>query len=72
MKKWVNDLKFAIIEEDIDKIMLLSEHIPQTEDTELASEACALIEQAIAMAQREKVFLSGEMAKLRNAKKYLG
>ncbi len=71
MKKWVDELKIAIIEEDMDKILLLSEHIPQTKDVELATEACALIEKAVQIAQEEKALLSQEMAKLRNAKKYL-
>ncbi len=70
MKQWTKDLKFAIIEEDMEKIIALSEDIPQTTDIELAKEACILIEQAVKLATEKKNILRSEMSKLKNARKY--
>ncbi len=70
MKAWVNTLKIAIIEEDIEQIMALSENIPKTDDVTLANEACTLIEQAIALANQKKSLLRTEMNKLKTAQKY--
>lgn len=70
MKKWVHELKIAVIEEDMDKLMLLADSIPTTRDVDLAKEACALISEAVKLATEKKTLLQGEMAKLKAAKQY--
>lgn len=71
MREWTHNLKIAIIEEDMDKLVELSNHIPQTDDIDLAVEASALIQEAVKLAQEKKSILSAEMMKLNKAKHYL-
>lgn len=70
MKTWIDELKIAIIEEDMDKMMLLADDIPTTDDIDLANEACALISEAVKLASEKKTLLRGEMDKLKAAKRY--
>lgn len=70
MKNWINELKFAIIEEDMDKLMLLADDIPTTDDIDLANEACGLIQDAVNLATQKKTLLRAEMSKLKTAQKY--
>lgn len=71
MRTWIDVLKIAIIEEDMEKLMLLADDIPTTKDIDLANEACALIGEAIKLATEKKNLLRGEMAKLKAAQHYL-
>ncbi len=70
MKQWIDKLRIAIIEEDMDTLMLLSEDIPMTKDIELATQACNLIEQAVRLATQKKLQLGAEINKLKTAQKY--
>lgn len=71
MKTWVDSLRIAIVEEDMEKLVALSEDIPKTDDVELAQEACALIEEAVKLATEKKTLLSLELSKLKAAQRYL-
>lgn len=71
MKKWLNDLKIAIIEEDVDKVISMFEHMPNTDDIALATTACALIQEAICLVEKNKNILSEQMLKIKSAKHYL-
>ncbi len=70
LKKWTKELNIAIMEENMEKIMLLADNIPETKDVKLAQEACNLIEQAINLANKKKLLLRAEMNKLKTVQKY--
>lgn len=71
MQKWVNELKAAIIEDDLEKVASLSQDIPASSDKALLQEASHLMQKAIEMGEEKKTLLSKEIIKLRNAKKYI-
>lgn len=71
MRDWIEELKIAIIEENMDRLIALSDDIPKTDDIDLAVKASALMQEAIKLAQEKKSILNSEMEKLNKAKHYL-
>ncbi len=71
MAQWINDLKIAIIEENINKIRKLIDSMPAFEKLEDMKEAFALIGEAKNIVEKHKKEISREMEKIRKSKKFL-
>jgi len=67
---WISELKIAIINSELDKIVELYESMPDFDDTEEMQEASALIKQAIESLQTECDTLEKSMNRYKVAKKY--
>jgi hypothetical protein len=68
---WLNELKVAVIEEDINSIQKLIKKIPEIKDINTAKEALALIKQAIAIVDAEKQKTMQTMQKIKKIKAFL-
>lgn len=70
MQTWLNDLKLAIIEEDVDSISSLIDNIPELQKDKL-KQVKALIDEALALMERKKEALATEIKKMQRAREYL-
>jgi len=68
---WIDELKLAIINENIDKIKTLSKTIPQFSTLKESEEALSLIEQASLLVKKEQDKISTDLQRLKNTKAYL-
>jgi hypothetical protein len=68
--KYLNELKVAVINEDIDKLKKLIDITPEYEDFDEAQEIVSFMKQAIKILQREKNRLSLEMQKIKKLQKF--
>lgn len=69
--QWTNNLKIAVIENDILTIGVLIKDMPAFEDINEAQEALALIKEAIKIADEEKTKMVGIMKKMKQTKSFL-
>lgn len=68
---WMNNLKIAIIEEDIAKIETLVKELPDYDSEQRAKEALALIAEAIKLVDAKRRQTLKAMNKIRQTKAYL-
>lgn len=68
---WLNDLKIAIVEKDIDRIEVLMGTMPEFEHVEDMKSASALLEESMVIVQGERSELSKKMIELKKSKKFL-
>ena len=69
-KEWINNLKIAIINNDLEKIKKYSKRdIPSFDSIEEVKEALSLIENATNILKKEKEKISKNMQALKQAKK---
>ncbi|MDD4506754.1 MAG: hypothetical protein PHE60_10335 [Sulfurospirillaceae bacterium] len=69
--QWTNNLKIAVIENDILTIGVLIKDMPAFEDINDAQEALALIKEAIKIADDEKTKMVEIMKKMKQTKSFL-
>ncbi len=69
--KWLNDLKLAIINQEINNIGELMKNIPSIEEMDEATEALALINEAIAIVEKERERTLKTMNKIKQTKAFL-
>jgi hypothetical protein len=70
-KKWINDLKIAIINNNLSKIKEYSNReVPKFSSIEEAKEALALVENAKKILQKEKDKIQIQMNQIKQANKY--
>lgn len=69
--QWTNNLKIAVIENDILAIGVLIKDMPAFEDINEAQEALALIKEAIKIADDEKTKMVEIMKKMKQTKSFL-
>ncbi len=69
--KWLEDLKLAIINKDIDLINSLIEDMPEFEKLEEMQQASALIKEGIDLIKKEMDLLVISMDKMKKSKKFL-
>lgn len=69
--QWTNNLKIAVIENDILTIGVLIKDMPAFEDINEAQEALALIKEAIKIADDEKTKMVEIMKKMKQTKSFL-
>jgi hypothetical protein len=70
MKNYLNELKIAVINEDIDKLQKLIDTAPEYNTLQEAQEIVAFLQQAVKFLQKEKNRLSAEMQKIKNLQKF--
>jgi hypothetical protein len=70
MKNYLNELKVAVINEDIDKLQKLIDITPEYETIEEAREIVSFMREAIKLLQKEKNRLSIEMQKIKKLQKF--
>ncbi len=68
---WTNNLKVAIIEEDMDSISKALNGLPNFEDLDEAKEALSLIQTAINLAKEKKKETLETMNKIKKTKEFL-
>lgn len=68
---WINDLKIAIIEEDIEKITSIADSLPKFQDINDAKEALNLIREAIKIVENKKEETLDIMNKIKKTKAFL-
>ncbi|MFK5880888.1 MAG: hypothetical protein QM482_01630 [Sulfurospirillum sp.] len=68
---WVNNLKIAVIEEDMEAISIALDEIPDFKDLDKAKEALSLVQTATVLAKREKQQILENMNKIKQTKKFL-
>lgn len=68
---WINDLKIAIIEEDIEKITSIADSLPKFQDINDAKEALNLIREAIKIVKNKKEETLDIMNKIKKTKAFL-
>jgi hypothetical protein len=69
--KWMNNLKIAVIENDITAIGKLIQNVPEINDLDQAKESLALIKEAILIVELEKEKTLKTMQKLKQTKAFL-
>jgi len=69
--KWLNELKIAVIQEDITAISILIKELPEFNDLEKAKEALALVERAIEIVDLKKAETLKEMNKIKTIKEFV-
>ncbi len=69
--KWMNNLKIAVVEKDIDIIGKLIKDVPEITDLNQAKESLALIKEAILIVENEKERTLAAMNKLKQTKAFL-
>ncbi len=69
--KWLNSLKIAIIEENIDQIDALTSKLPDFDSKKSAQEALALISEATKIVENHKAKTLVAMNKLKQTKAFL-
>ena len=70
MNKYLNELKVAVINEDLKKIEELSNQTPQFNTIEEAQEIQSFLKKAINLLQKEKNKLSIDMKKIKDLQKF--
>jgi hypothetical protein len=70
MKSYLNELKIAVINGDIDKLQKLIDTAPEYETIEEAQEIVSFMHEAIKLLQKEKNRLSIEMQKIKKLQKF--
>jgi len=68
---WINDLKIAVIEEDIDNITSITDSLPKFKDMNDAKEALTLIQEAIKIVKNKKEETLDIMNKIKQTKAFL-
>ena len=68
---WLNKLKIAVIEENIENIDALTKTIPDFDTLDKAQEALSLLQTAILLVNEEKDKIAINMDKIRKTKEYL-
>ena len=69
---WLLDLKLSVINGDKNKILALSESIPESFESKLElDEALALTQEALTLMAERKAELGHELAKLKKVRKYI-
>ena len=68
---WINDLKIAVIEEDIDNITAITDSLPKFKDMNDAKEALTLIQEAIKIIKSKKEETLDIMNKIKQTKAFL-
>lgn len=70
MQEWLNKLKIAIAEEDIESIgQLFEKQLPKATQDELV-QAAHLASEALALIEREKNTLAGTINKIKTAREF--
>jgi len=69
--QWTNNLKIAVIENDIATIGKLIQDIPAFEDIDEAREALALIQESMKLVDEEKTKMIETMKKMKQTKAFL-
>ncbi len=69
--QWTNNLKIAVIENDIVTIGKLIQDIPAFEDIDEAREALALIQESMKLVDEEKTKMIETMKKMKQTKAFL-
>ena len=70
MNKYLNELKVAVINEDLKKLESLSKRNPQFDSLEEAQEIQAFLKKAVDLLQKEKNKLSIDMKKIKDLQKF--
>jgi len=68
---WINDLKIAVIEEDIDNITSIADSLPKFQNMNDAKEALSLIQEAIEIVKNKKEETLDIMNKIKQTKTFL-
>jgi hypothetical protein len=68
---WINDLKIAVIEENIQKISVLIKTLPNFTDLDKAKEALSLVGEAIKITDAKKTEVLNTINKIKKTKEYL-
>lgn len=68
---WINDLKVAVIEKDIENITAITDSLPEFKDVNDAEEALNLIQEAIKIVKNKKEETLDIMNKIRQTKVFL-
>ena len=68
---WINDLKVAVIEEDIENITAITDSLPEFKDVNDAEEALNLVQEAIKIVKNKKEETLDIMNKIRQTKVFL-
>lgn len=69
--QWTNNLKIAVIENDIVTIGKLIQNVPAFEDIDDAREALALIQESMKLVDEEKTRMIETMKKMKQTKAFL-
>ena len=69
--QWPNNLKIAVIENDIVTIGKLIQEVPAFEDIDDAREALALIQESMKLVDEEKTKMIETMKKMKQTKAFL-
>ena len=69
--QWTNNLKIAVIENDIVTIGKLIQEVPAFEDIDEAREALALIQESMKLVDEEKTKMIETMKKMKQTKAFL-
>ncbi len=70
MNKYLNELKVAVINEDLKKLEYLSNQNPQFDSLEEAQEIQSFLKKAVDLLQKEKKRLSIDMKKIKDLQKF--
>ncbi|GAB6074547.1 hypothetical protein [Nautilia lithotrophica] len=70
MKNYLNDLKVAVINQDLKKLEEIIDLTPEFNSIEEAKEIQAYLKEAIKILENEKNKLSNEMKKIKNIQKF--
>ncbi len=70
MKNYLNKLKIAVINEDINKLEELVNESPEYDSIEEAQEIVSFIKKAVKLLQKEKNKISLEMQKIKKLQKF--
>jgi len=68
---WLNKLKIAVIEENIENINALTKTVPNFDTLDKAQEALSLLQAAFLLVNKEKDKIAVSMDKIRKTKEYL-
>jgi len=71
LMQWLNNLKIAVIENDITAIGKLIQNVPEINDIYQAQESLALIKEAILLVENEKEKTLKAMQKIKQTKAFL-
>ncbi|NPA74332.1 MAG: hypothetical protein GXO12_06420 [Epsilonproteobacteria bacterium] len=70
-RQWIDNLKIAIINNDLDNIVKYSKNVPVFDTLEDAQTAFALIKEAEKLIRKEQDKISAKMFEIRKIKNYL-
>ena len=68
---WLNDLKIAVIEENIQDISVLIKTLPDFKDLDKAKEALSLVGEAIKITDAKKAEVLSTINKIKKTKEFL-